>query len=294
MPLDPALRARILTMQRNELTECHIYRKLAAAVPAGAQRDVLTRIADDEMRHYEVWRAFTGQESQPDRLKIWWYYLVSRLLGLTFGIKLMEQGEAGAQHNYSALAGLVPDVERISKEENEHEHALIAMIDEDLLRYTGSMVLGLNDALVELTGALAGLTLALQNTRLIALTGLITGLAAALSMASSEYLSTKTESEGETKGKSPLKAAVYTGAAYVVTVVLLIAPYLLLGHFLVCLAVTFAIAVAIIFIFNYYISVAQDLPFRKRFIEMTALSFGVATLSFGIGFLVNKWLGVAV
>ena len=49
----------------------------------------------------------------------------------------------------------------------------------------GSVVLGLNDELVEFTGALAGFTLALSDHRLIALTGSITGIAAALSMASS-------------------------------------------------------------------------------------------------------------
>ena len=36
-----------------------------------------------------------------------------------------------------------------------------------------------------------GFTLALSDSKLIALTGSITGIAAALSMASSEYLSTK-------------------------------------------------------------------------------------------------------
>jgi len=42
------------------------------------------------------------------------------------------------------------------KEEDEHEHKLIAMLKEKKLNYMGSIVLGLSDALVELTGALAG------------------------------------------------------------------------------------------------------------------------------------------
>ena len=50
------------------------------------------------------------------------------------------------------------------------------------LEYMGSVVLGLNDALVEFTGALAGFTLALSDSRLTALTGSITGIAAALSI----------------------------------------------------------------------------------------------------------------
>lgn len=64
------------------------------------------------------------------------------------------------------------------------------------LSYMSSVVLGLNDALVEFTGALAGFTLALNEPRLVALTGSITGVAAALSMAASEYLSTKSDATG--------------------------------------------------------------------------------------------------
>lgn len=60
------------------------------------------------------------------------------------------------------------------------------LLDEERLRYTGSTVLGLNDALMELTGVLAGLTLALRDTKLIVLTGAITGIAAVLSMGVSE------------------------------------------------------------------------------------------------------------
>ena len=111
------------------------------------------------------------------------------------------------------------------------------------------MVLGLNDALVELTGALAGLTLALRNTRLVALTGSITGIAAALSMAASEYLSTR--EEGADPSKSPAKAALYTGVAYSLTVLALILPYLLISNPFVCLALTLSAAILIIAVFNF-------------------------------------------
>jgi VIT1/CCC1 family predicted Fe2+/Mn2+ transporter len=132
------------------------------------------------------------------------------------------------------------------------------------------------------------LTLALQNTRLIALTGLITGIAASLSMAASEYLSTKSEDHV----KNPLRASLYTGAAYVLTVTLLIAPYLVFHNYYFCLGMTLAIAVLIIALFNYYISIAKSVPFRRRFLEMTVLSAGVAAFSFLIGYLIRRLLGV--
>ena len=152
----------------------------------------------------------------------------------------------------------------------------------------GSVVLGLNDALVEFTGALAGFTLALSDSRLIALTGSITGIAAALSMASSEYLSTKSEG-GETK--HPIKAAIYTGIAYIITVVALVAP-LLIENVLIALGVMLAMALVIIALFNYYYSVARGESFRKRFTEMAVLSFSVAGISFLIGYALKTFTGI--
>lgn len=221
---------------------------------------------------------------------MWLYYLICRILGYTFGIKLMEKGKSDAQANYGALSDTISEAATIAQEEGDHEQELISLLDEERLKYAGSVVLGLNDALVELTGALAGLTLALQNTQLIAVTGLITGIAAALSMGASEYLSTREE---ETE-KCPLRASIYTSIAYLVTVALLIAPYLLLGHYLVCLLFTLVIAVLVVAAFNYYIAVAQDEPFRKRFLEMAGLSLGVAFFSFLLGFVVRSFFGVEV
>lgn len=290
MELADDVRRTLVSLQKTEITEHHVYARLAARVTGEQNRELLLRIAADERRHYEAWRRYTGQEVQPSRWKVWIHYWITRLLGLTFGIKLMERGEVEAQDHYELLRGVVSEIESVIREENEHERALIALIDEERLRYVGSIVLGLNDALVELTGTLAGLTLALRNTRLIALTGLITGLAAGLSMATSEYLSTKAEE----KGTEPLKAAVYTGSAYVVTVAFLILPYLVLANYFVCLAWTLTLALVIIAVFNYYVAVAKDKPFGRRFLEMAAVSLGVAALSFGVGFLVRVLLGVEI
>ena len=162
------------------------------------------------------------------------------------------------------------------------------MLDEEALYYAGSVVLGLNDALVELTGALAGLTLAFRNVNTIALSGLVTGIAASLSMAVSEYLSTSSE---ETD-KNPLRASIYTGIAYVVTVALLILPFLLLHNAYIALAISLTTSVLIIALFNYYISIAKGQPFGKRFFEMAGLSLGVAAISFLIGYVLSKWMGV--
>lgn len=290
MAISGEIRRELLKYQRAEVTEYHIYRNLAGMVGEGGNRRVLERIADDEMRHAAVWREYTGVEVTPHRWNVVKYTLISRIFGFTFGVKLMEGGEANAQINYEALRNAVPEARSIMREENEHETALLDLLDEERLRYTGSIVLGLNDALVELTGALAGLTLGLRDTKLIALTGSIIGIAAALSMAASEYLSTKSEETA----KNPLRASVYTGITYLGTVLALIVPYLVVGNYFLCLGFTLAIALLIIALFNYYIAVVKDEPFRGRFVEMAGLSFGVAGLSFLAGFALRVFFGIEV
>jgi VIT1/CCC1 family predicted Fe2+/Mn2+ transporter len=281
--------------QEAEITEHHVYRRLARRERNPHNRKTLERIAEDERRHYEFWAKHTGAERSPRMLAVWKSCLLARLFGLTFAVKLMERGEESAQADYEDIVQMIPEAAGVLAEENDHERELLAMIDEERLRYVGSVVLGLSDALVELTGALAGLTLALQRSRLIAVIGLITGVAAALSMAASEYLSTKAEQgEGKSPLKSPLKSAVYTGGAYIVTVAILIAPYLFLQESLLALGLTIVGALLIISAFAYYVAVARDLPFWRRFGEMAGLSLGVAAVSFAIGYLVRAVFGVDV
>jgi VIT1/CCC1 family predicted Fe2+/Mn2+ transporter len=282
---------KISTLQRNEITEHHIYLRIAQVTPDSHNRDVLSRIAAEELTHYTIWKQYTAKEIAPNILRIWFYYFIARLLGMTFAIKLMEGVEQGAQAGDPALLAAIPEMPAMLANEANHERELIALIDEERLKYVGSVVLGLNDALVEFTGTLAGLTFAIQNSQIIAVAGLITGVAASLSMAASEYLSQRSEGATST---DPKKAAVYTGITYIVTVALLILPFLILQSPYIALVFTLIGAVLVIFVFTFYISVAKDLPFWKRFAEMAAISLGIAAISFVIGLLIRVLLNVTV
>lgn len=290
MELSENVRKQILGFQQTEITEHHIYKRLAKRINSPENAEILEQIADDELRHYNGWKGYTKEEVQPRWFFVWFYYIIGMLFGFTFAVKLMEQGEQAAQVSYAAIRKEIPEAEQYQHEEDVHEEQLINMLDEERLQYAGSVVLGLNDALVELTGALAGLTLALQNTKLIALSGLITGIAASMSMAASEYLSTRSEKTD----KHPVRAAIYTGIAYIGTVTLLVLPYLLFENYILDLVITMVIAVIIIAVFNYYISVAQGESFRARFLEMAGLSLSVAAISFVIGYFIRQWLGIEV
>lgn len=281
---------QLLVLQQEEINGYHTYVRLSEMVKDKQNSKVLKRIAGEELKHYKIWQGYTKQEIAPNKGKINFFFWVSKLFGLTFGIRLMELGEEKVQVVYADLLEVIPEAAKVLADEEKHEDELLDMIDEESLQYAGSVVLGLNDALVELTGALAGLTFAFQNTRLIALAGLITGISASFSMAASEYLSTKSD-ESE---QSPIRSAIYTGVAYIFTVIMLVFPYLLAMNYYVSLAWTIINAILIIAVFNYYISVAKGYEFKKRFFEMASISLGVAAFSFVIGNVIRIWIGVDI
>ena len=281
--------AIIKRMQQSELTESYIYEAISKFAKGDENKKVLQRLAKEERAHYEIWKKYTGEEMKPEAGKVLKYKLIARIFGFTFAVKLMERGEENAQEEYALLAKEVEESVSIRQQEEEHEKALLDMLDEERLQYVGSMVLGLNDALVELTGSLAGFTFAMQNTRLIALSGLIIGISATFSMASSEFLAARSEGRSDA-----LKSCTYTGIAYLITVILLILPYLLLGttQYIAALVCMLAVVILIIAGFTYYTSVAQDQPFKSRFLEMAGISVSVAVISFVVGILAKQFLGV--
>lgn len=287
-PLSSSASALLLRMQQEETDSHAIYLRVASTVK-DANRAVLERIAADELGHARIWQTYTRTTCTPNKLRVWMYGVLARVLGFTFAVKLLEGGEVAGQENYARLADEIPEVAEVRADEARHEKELLDMLDEERLKFVGSMVLGMNDALVELTGALAGFTFALRDTRLVALAGLITGISATLSMTSSSYLSAKADEDPDA-----LKSSMYTGTMYLVTVALMVLPFLVLPTNMVywALGAMFAVVVSIIAGFNFYISVAKDLSFRKRFAEMFFLCIVVTAVSFAIGSVVKHFLGI--
>lgn len=287
------LAKKVAGFQRDEMTGFILYGRLAGVIKDANNARVLSDMSAAEKGHYDFWKSVSGRDEHPYHGMVFFYYWCARILGLTFALKLMERGEKAATEGYRSVAHVIPEAVQIGEDEEAHEGALMAMLDEERLAYMGSIVLGLNDALVELTGTLAGLTFALRNGPLVAVSGIITGIAAAFSMAASDYLASR--ADGDPRAA---KSALYTGVAYLVTVVLLVLPYLVLPRsgswIFVSLFITLFIAVAIIAAFNFYLSVAKDLDFKRRFGEMAGISLGVSAFSFGVGLVVRAVFGIEI
>ncbi len=288
MQFSQQLKRKIVQAQTNEITEYYIYKHLSKRSKNPKNKKVLSRIAEEEYKHYQFWMKYSGFEVKPNKFKIFLYTSIVRLFGLNFGAQLMERGEEEAQDFYNELKIVDPQVaEYILRQEEEHEREILALIDQKYLQFAGSFVLGLSDAIVELSGAIAGLTLALKDTNLIGMVGLITGIAASMSMAGSEYLSTKEEG-----GKEAGKASLFTGVAYISAVIILILPFLLMDTAIYALIVTLALVLLLILLFTFYTSVAKNINFKSRFLQMAAISLGVAIINFFIGMVIRGFFGV--
>ncbi|WP_446898380.1 VIT1/CCC1 transporter family protein [Clostridium sp. LBM24168] len=291
MDINEDLKKVLLKMQLREITEKCIYINVAEITKDENNKRVLLKISGDEKEHYKFIKTYTKLEIPPDKKRVCFYSFIARIFGFTFALKQMEgrENEAIKGYSYSELSKSLPEFSKIVKDEEQHEILLLDMLDEEKLKYIGSIVLGLNDALVEITGSVAGFTLSMADTKVIALAGMITGISATLSMASSEYIAEKAENT-----KNAVKSSVYTGGSYLITVVLLILPFLFMPRnmYIQALVISLAIAIIIISIFNYYISVARGFNFKQRFIQMTGVSLGVALFSFIVGLIVKNIFGI--
>lgn len=282
---------RIKEFQQDEMTAYVLYTRMANRQKNQQNKKVLLDFANEEKGHALFFEKYSGEKVKPNRFKVFWYSLLTFVFGYTFSIKTMQKNQEFTINDYKDMEPLIPDIRQIFHETEKYENILVDMIDEERLMYVGAMVLGLNDALVELTGTIAGLTFALQNTRLVALSGIVTGISATLSMAASNFLAENAEGS-----KDALKSSIYTGVAYLITVVLMVLPYLIFPNdmYLHAFIMMLTIVITIIFIFNYYISVAKSQSFKKNFFTMAIISLSVALIAFVIGIVAKQLLGVDI
>jgi len=282
---------KALIQQQNELNDYVIYNTLALCQKDKDDKEIFEKIAIEEKAHYDFWYKITNKELKVQKLLVMWYVFLVKIFGTSFALKSLEKREGKAEEFYKELFVLYPESRKIYHQEVQHEFELIDMLNDKKLVYAGAIVLGMNDALVELTGTLSGIAFAFEKSIVVGLTGLIMGIAASLSMAGSAYLEAK---ETPSQSIKPLTYSLYTGVSYILTTAILVAPFFIFETIAYSLIVMFICAFIAILSYTFYISVAKDLSFSKRVIQMSAITFGVAIISFLIGYLVKTYLGIEI
>lgn len=282
---------------KNEYRDLVVYQELARVETVPAFKRILEELVEHERADFEFWQGLSKRKSFGlSSLHLLGYRLMRKILGLTFTARFLEGREKEAQAAYSAYLKTVSDpaiisrVEQIIAHEKYHEQALIGHITEKRVKFMSSIVLGLNDGLIELTGALTGFAFALQNVVFVALAGAITGISASMSMAASAYL----QARHEDNGKNPVTAALFTGFSYLIVVLILVAPFLLLSSTFVALATMLTLVLLIIATVSFYSSVLLERRYAVQFGEMLLFSVGVALVAFALGLGLRALIGVDV
>jgi VIT1/CCC1 family predicted Fe2+/Mn2+ transporter len=277
----------------DELLDHELYARLAARERNERNRKLLEELARDELRHHLFWSKLAGpvRLGLRDRLKLRLLLSLSRLAGKTFTIKLLERGEAKTLDGYRRAAAelggeLAVELAKVIEDEERHESELAGSLDELAVRQLGSIALGVSDAIIELTGVLAGFAGYTGSPLQVAAAGLIVGVSAALSMAAAAYSQAKHE-----RGKNPRTTATFTGLFYMLTVLALVAPLLLGAPASIGVALSLACALAILAAFSFYSAVVMERPFLREYLENAAVIMAVSLVGYAFGQIVKELTG---
>lgn len=279
----------------HEYRDYIVYRELAVSESNPEFKRILNELAEQERSDYESWLALSEKKDfEIGWAEIRFAKILRSILGVSFIARFIKRREERRNHLLETMLTEAPSewrehIQNTIDHERVNEAKLIHQIKDEKVEFIGSIILGLNDGLIELTGALVGFSFALQTSTLVALTGSITGIAASLSMAASAYM----QARHEESGKDPKKAALYTGISYFIVVVLLIAPFLLLNTIALSLMTMFAIILVIITSISYYTAVIFDRSFRTQFLQMIFFSLGVSAIAFLIGSAFQRFTGLS-
>ncbi|MEM0467597.1 MAG: VIT1/CCC1 family protein [Pyrobaculum sp.] len=278
----------------DEYREYVVYKTLARVEKNSKRRLVLEELARQEYEHFQFWNRFVSIKPPRVRYQLYAVFMIFLrfLLGVTFVAKFLERGEEKAILRYKSVLKYLDGEDRetllrIIRDEEHHESSLIAQLDETIVKYMGSLALGLADAIIEITGAHAGTLGATDNTIVAGIVGLVVGIGASISMAAASYLQTKHE-----VGKSPAMAALVTGVGYMAAVSLMSLPYFLIHDMYIAFTSSVAVGVLLAFVLTYQGAVYTDSEFKFEFLKTVALLLGTAFLTYSVGAWLRSYFGI--
>jgi len=278
----------------HEYTDSTLYERLSRTVDESSPfADVLKQLSATEGKHSEFWSRYApGEKPKLNRMKVLWILFLRRVLGLTFASRYLDRHELSVVKEYQEVAGMIPRDDKAAFEEMvadevQHEQEFAQKVESTAVRYISFVVLGLADALVEISGIHAGSLGIYNKTELAGLAGITAGAAASLAMASAAFAQAKQGFHGSAR-----LSALYTGVSYFVSAVLLATPYFLTASVIYALASSLVIAVAMLALTTYYSTVIANKPFARDFLEILGILLGATVALYFFGLAVHAETGI--
>jgi VIT1/CCC1 family predicted Fe2+/Mn2+ transporter len=271
----------------DELTEHVVYHDLALREKDPTNRGALEQLSEKERMHYEFWKTLLpapkAEEVHARRYAVRGILLFRTIFGVTFTTKLLEAQKNDALKKYRDILGSIPESHKkrlleIIEDERSYERTLIAQLKEKRVSYIGFIVLGLADAIVEITGVHAGFLGVTGSTLLAGIAGVVVGFAASISMGSASYLQAKQEPK-----KSAILSGVLTWGSYLGSVILLALPYFLIRVMVPAFIVSTSVGIVLVAGFTFYGAIVFDRKFWREFGETVGLMLATALATFILG-----------
>jgi VIT1/CCC1 family predicted Fe2+/Mn2+ transporter len=273
----------------DEFSDFTLYDRLAKTIRSDSPfEETLKKLSSTEYGHYQFWKKYVpDEEPKIAKLKLYWVLFLRRFLGLTFATRYLDRHESKVVKEYQGISQLIPPEDRARFEEmvadeRDHEKAFAMKIESSAVRYISFVVLGLADALVEISGIHAGSLGFYDRTEIAGLAGVIAGGAASLAMASAAFAQAKQGFQGSAR-----LSALYTGVSYFITAIILATPYFLTSDMVYAISSSLFLAVVILAVTTYYSVVIQDKPFFKDFVEILLILFAATIILYVFGSLVR-------
>ncbi|NPA86502.1 MAG: hypothetical protein GXO00_00645 [Candidatus Diapherotrites archaeon] len=284
---------RIQRLVNDEFFDVKLYELVISHVKNEKERRILRRLLEKERKDLEaLMKLHPHVKPRLNHLKLWFYFLLYRLFGYTFVIKLAESNEEEVLNEYRRLLQEEKDGEdkkllrRLIRSTKRYEYMLRSWIKEERLKYLSFMALGVVDGIISLMGTQAGFLGATGESLKVGVYSLIVGVATAVSMAAATFLQAKEMQNGV----NPWRAMVYGGSTYLSVTALLVLPYFLFSNPYVAFMVALILSMVVLAVFTFYSSVVHEKDFWKEFRENVAVVGIAALVGFAVGSLADRFI----
>ena len=335
----------------DESLDTALYSYLSKLEGDPSLKENFKKLSEMEAKHAKFWRDLIEKSGgkaptvKPSRLRLALIKIIKKLLGTGMVASLLEMGENNAikknfdfYKNYKLTDEERTELSRIIVDEIEHERLFYETKKRFNVGNVRDFVLGMNDGLVEILGAVTGLSAVyVYAPRIVGVSGLIVGIAGALSMGIGAFISVRSQRQInesikerleilftvsperarkefidrliesglpeeaanqiskelkedaivdfliEEVSENEVRAAFYTGIAYLMGVAFPVLPYFLAKSSIIALPFSVLLAATALGVVGSVISLISGISVRRKVTEMVATGIGAAFLSYLFG-----------
>jgi VIT1/CCC1 family predicted Fe2+/Mn2+ transporter len=294
----------VFELYKKELGHCSTFRALAYGERNPEIKRLMLQLADEEWKHAKEWFDVLGRKrdiykDRGETRAMRSILALRRIIGLELAIKFMEHSEKLLEQRLAPYAS--PAVRKVlGSEGNENRYKTMILEYSNVLGNIRDVVFGMNDGLVEILAATAGIGAAIQQPLLVLTAGLIVAISGTLSMGGGAYLATEYGSAVEKKkkadyiGGSPKTSAFYVAVSYIIGALFPLAPFVagMSGYTAIAASV---ILTAIVLVFSStIISIVSDTSATERAAKTLAITLGIAAITIIIGFYARHYLHLSI